>query len=122
VSATLPRPDLQPETERRWGIRACLRFAAFALVVVALSTNHGDGSPTGGTVTTLVVGGLLLWLVRVRRSRVARGVLVVWSAFGLVVHAVVALSLEADGLLLAAAYLGVLLPMTSPAVRAHVRR
>lgn len=114
-----PPPRGLPELERTGGVRALLLVSAGCLAVQVALTDHGDETRAGAGRFWLVLGLLLLWLIWRRRSRVARGVVVVTSLAGAVV-----LGLDAAGsseaALLAVAYLGQAVPLLSSPVRRHV--
>jgi hypothetical protein len=94
--------------------------SALFLLVQVVATDYGSGNPEGTAVFWFVVGLVLLWFVYRRRSRFARGLVVVLSLTGAVVYALGALdSLRAAGLALA--FLGQALPLLTNPVRRHVQ-
>jgi hypothetical protein len=92
------------------------------LTVQVSATDYGDGildSQLGAF--WFLVGAILLWLVQRRRSRVARGVIVVLSLAGAVVYGLDALD-SGRAALVAVTYLGQALPLVTAPVRRHVSR
>ena len=97
-----------------------LLSATFLVVQVSL-TNYGTGYQ-GAAVTWLLIGLVLLWFVYRKRSRVARGLVIVTSWVGAVVFALTALSWPVDwrAVLLVLAYAGQAVPLMLLPVRRHV--
>ena len=92
--------------------------AAFLLVQVAL-TDYGPGG--NAALFWLAIGALLLWLVLRRRSRVARGIIVVTALVGAVLHGLAMLD-GLDAAPVALAFLGQALPLLASPVRRHVQQ
>jgi hypothetical protein len=92
------------------------------LIVQVSATDYGDGMiDRQVAVFWLLVGAVLLWLVQQRRSRIARGAIVVVSLGGAVVYGLGALD-SGRAALLAVAYLGQALPLLTVWVQRHVSR
>lgn len=101
--------------------RLVMLSGAFLVLQVA-STDYGAGADESAvSVFWFIIGAVLLWLVYRKRSRVARGFVIVLSMVGAVIYAIVAIG-EARGGLLAVLYIGQALPLLSSPVRQHVRR
>ena len=95
-------------------------LSAACLALQVSRTDYGEGPGGGGGGLWLALGLLLLWLVYRRRSRVARGVVVVTSLAGAVVYSLGALQ-STDAALLSMAFLGQALPLLTGPVRRHVQ-
>ena len=91
--------------------------AAFLTVQVIL-TDYGRDNP-GAAGLWFAVGWLLLWLVHRKRSRVARGVIVVTALVGAVIYSLGAL-MSLHAALLAFAHFGQAVPLLMAPVRQHV--
>ena len=122
-------------TTRRQSAPAAMRAARtdrLALLMVLISsgfmivqvsaTDYGDGMIDRQVAGFwLLVGAVLLWLVQQRRSRIARGAIVVVSLGGAVVYGLGALD-SGRAALIAVAYLGQALPLLTVWVQRHVSR
>ncbi len=93
---------------------------AFLMLQVAATRYSAGGADPGTALLWFAVGALLLWLVDRRRSRVARGLVIVSSLAGAVLYGLGALA-DAHAALLAIAFLGQALPLMARPVRLHVR-
>ena len=101
-------------------VRRRLLISALFLLVQVAATDYGDQGRAGSGIFWFAVGAGLLWLVHRRRSRVARGVVVVGSLVGAVVYAFGAFyGLHAAVLMVA--YVGQALPLLTRPVRQHVQ-
>jgi hypothetical protein len=106
--------DEQPATKR-----LLLLSGAFLALQVAC-TDYGSGSGSAAAIGWFAIGTVLLWLVYRRRSRVARGFIVVTSFVGAVIYGLAAIG-DARAVLLTVLYLGQALPLLAGPVRQHVR-
>jgi hypothetical protein len=103
------------------GVRRLVLLSAAFLVLQVATTDYGAGGEESAVaVSWFVVGVALLWLVHRRRSRVARGFIIVLSMGGAVIYTLVAIEDVRAGLL-AVLYLGQALPLLAGPVRQHVR-
>jgi len=92
------------------------------LAVQVSATDYGEGILDGQPgALWFLLGCVLLWLVQQRRSRVARGVIVLVSLAGAVIYGLDARD-SGRAALLAVAYLGQALPLLTVWVRHHVSR
>jgi hypothetical protein len=89
------------------------------LAVQVLLTDYGDGNSTAAGFW-FAVGCLLLWVVFRKRSRVARGVIVVTSLAGAIIYGLATLE-NPHAAVLALAYLGQSVPLLMGPVRRHVQ-
>jgi hypothetical protein len=107
----------RPETAAR---RLTLLSAGFLLLQVSLTSYGPDADASGAG--WLFIGGVLLWFVYRKRSRVARGVVIISSLFGAVVYALAAVAdpVQWQDVLLVVAWLGQAVPMLLDPVRRHV--
>lgn len=96
-------------------VRNLLLLSAAALIAQVAITDYGPGK-SGAAGLWLVIGCLLLWLVYVRRSRVARAVVVVTSIVGAVIYAFG----DVTAAVLVLAYVGQAVPLLLSPVRRHV--
>jgi hypothetical protein len=94
-------------------------MSAVALTVQVANTDYGVGH-AGAAGLWLLLGCLLLWLVYRRRSRAARGFVIVTSLAGTVVYSIIALTDASSGVL-AVLFLSQALPLLSRQVRRHVQ-
>lgn len=95
-------------------------FISFAsLVVQVTETDYGLTNAQATAWFWLVVGAGLLAFVYWRRSRLARGLLLVSAFFGAVVYGMTMLETNSNWVL-CAAYLGQALPLLARPVREHV--
>lgn len=102
-------------------VRLLVLVSALSLSLQVVSTDYGNGvGAQGAAGFWFLVGVGLLWLMYRRRSRVARGTIIVTSLGGAVVYGLVAVQ-SADAALLAALFLGQALPLLAGPVRRHVR-
>ena len=104
--------------ERSSSVRRLLLVSAFALAVQTSLTDYGTRVPGAG-VWWFLLGVLLLWLVDSRRSRLARGLVVVSSLLGAVLHGT-AVPEDGSAAVLAVAYLAQAVPLLAGPVRRHV--
>ena len=109
-------PDPAPSGRTQ---RPLLLVSAVFLALQVVLTDHGDDR-SGAAVLWFTVGCLLLWLVDRRRSRVARGVIVVTALVGAIVTGLAVLETP-QAALLASAHLGHALPLLTGPVPRHVR-
>lgn len=101
------------------GTRTLLGVSGLALAAQVAATDYGAGQePAAGF--WFAVGCLLLWLVYRRRSRVARGFIIVTSLAGAVVYGLNALG-DGRSAFLALAFLAQAAPLMSRHVRQHVQ-
>ncbi|NYD42156.1 hypothetical protein [Nocardioides panaciterrulae] len=107
-------PGADASAVRRW----LLASGAFLLLQVACTDYGADAGPAA--VFWLAIGVVLLRLVYTRRSRVARGLVVVLALMGAVIFGLAALD-SGRAAVLAIAYLGQALPLLTAAVRRHVQ-
>lgn len=112
------RPPTSSKDARQ--VRRLLVISLVGLVAQVALTDYGS-SGAGAAVFWLLVGCVLLWMVAARRSRVARGLIVVTALLGAVVYGTVALGADARAALIAVACLGQAAPLLTAAVREHVR-
>ena len=101
---------------RGWVVGPLLVLSGQFLAIQVLLTDYGDGRQ-GAAGFRFIVGCLQLSVVHVRRSRAARGVVVVLALAGAVVHGPGAFS-DADAAALA--HLGQAAPLLTDPVRRHV--
>lgn len=94
-------------------------MSGVALAAQVAATDYGTGHEAAAG-SWFVVGLLLLWLVHRRRSRAARGFVIVTSLAGAVLYGVNALG-NGRSAFLALAFLAQAAPLMSPQVRQHVR-
>ena len=100
------------------------------LAVQVRETDYGEGN-AGAAGFWFAIGVLLLWLVHRRRSRVARGVVIVMALVGAVLYGLVAVGVAGvhghgapalpHAVLLALAHLGQAMPLLTGPVRRHVQ-
>jgi hypothetical protein len=102
-------------------VRRLLGVSLLFLGAQVSLTDYG-ASGSGAGVLWFAVGCLLLWMVSSRRSRVARGVVVVTSLFGAVLYGGAALSGDLHAVLIALTFLGQAAPLLTRSVREHVTR
>ena len=125
ASVQSPAPRLNSDatvsdaTVRRSSLRALLLLSGAFLAVQAFLTDYGDGKSAAAGFW-FAVGCLLLWVVFHRRSRVARGVIIVTSFAGAVVYGLATLE-NPHAAVLALAYLGQSVPLLMGSVRRHVQ-
>lgn len=100
------------------GARRFVCVSGVALAAQVAMTDYGAGHE-GAAGLWFVLGCLLLWLVYRKRSRTARGFVVVTSFVGTVVYGLSALG-DARSAFLAFAFLGQAAPLMSGEVRRHV--
>lgn len=100
-------------------VRQRLLMSGFCLLVQVAATDYGAKAHAGPAVFWLAFGSGLLWLVY-RRSRIARGILVVGALFGAVIYALAAFE-DADAAALALVYVGQAFPLLTRPVRQHVQ-
>ncbi|NYJ04558.1 hypothetical protein [Petropleomorpha daqingensis] len=105
--------------DRPSGVRALLLLSGAFLAVQALLTDYGDGNPAAA-VLWFAVGCVLLWVVFRRRSRAARGVVIVTALVGAVVYGLASLD-DPHAVVLALAFLGQAVPLMTGPVRWHVQ-
>ena len=101
-------------------MRSMLLVSAAFLVIQVVLTDHGTGHD-GAAVFWMVAGALLLWLVYRRRSRVARGLIVVTALVGAVLYGLATLE-NPHAPALAVAHLGQAVPLLTSPVRQHVQQ
>jgi hypothetical protein len=106
-------------TDRRSSLRALLLLSGAFSVVQVLLTDYGDGNSAAAGMW-FVVGCLLLWVVFRKRSRVARGVIIVTSLAGAVVYGLATLE-NPHAVVLALTWLGQSVPLLTGPVRRHVQ-
>jgi hypothetical protein len=99
--------------------RTLVVVSGVALAAQVATTDYGAGQEAAAGVW-FVVGCLLLWLVYSRRSRVARGFIIVTSLAGAVVYGLNALG-DGRSAFLALAFLAQAVPLMSRQVRRHVQ-
>lgn len=99
--------------------RALLGVSAAALAVQVALTDYGSDSAEGA-VFWFVVGCLLLRLVHRKRSRVARGVVVVSSSVGALGYGLGALGGDVHAALLSLSFLAQAAPLMTKTIRSHV--
>ncbi len=99
-----------------------LTLLSAAFLVVQLSLTSSGPGYDGAGAGWLLVGLVLLWLVYRKRSRVARGLVIISSWVGVVVFVIAALSWPIDwrAVLLVLAYAGQAVPLMLQPVRRHV--
>ena len=118
TTAAQLRPPAAPAEAGR--VRRLLLLSGTFLLIQVARTDYGESAAGGAAALWFVVGTALLWLVHRRRSRVARGLVIIGGLMGAVVYAIAATeSLHAA--LLAVAFLGQAVPLLSGPVRRHVR-
>ena len=104
----------------RWlPLRSLLLVSAAFLIVQLVLTDYGSGH-AGAAVFWGAIGALLLLLVYRKRSRVARGVIVVTALVGAVIYGLATVR-DPQAALLASAHLGQALPLLTSPVRRHVQ-
>jgi len=117
AAAPLRRPPAPADAGR---VRRLLLLSGIFLLIQVPRTDYGQSAADDAAVVWFLVGAGLLWLVYRRRSRVARGLVIIGGLMGAVVYAIAATeSLHAA--LLALAFLGQAVPLLSGPVRRHVR-
>jgi hypothetical protein len=116
VESQSPRAPAKGDSPRT--VRNLLLLSAAALIAQVAITDYGPGN-SGAAGLWLVIGCLLLWLVYVRRSRVARTVVVVTSIIGAVIYAFGAFG-DVTAAVLVLAYVGQAVPLLLSPVRRHV--
>jgi len=121
VGKTLERKRLRTPVGARTGrgARAAVLVSGAALAVQVSVTDYGAGQDGAG-VLWFAIGCVLLWMVASRRSRAARGFVVVTSLVGAALHALYALE-DGRHAFVAAAYVLQAVPLMSRQVREHVR-
>jgi len=121
MTTTAPAPLGSPTAPTDAGrVRRLVLLSGVFLLIQVARTDYGEPAADGAAVVWFIVGAALLWLVYRRRSRVARGLVVLGGLMGAVVYAIGATeSLHAA--LLALAFFGQALPMMSGPVRRHVQ-
>ena len=120
MGETRERPRLrgQASTPSGRGARGAVLLSGAALAVQVSVTDYGQGQEGAG-VLWFAIGCVLLWMIDRRRSRVARGVVVVTSLVGAALHGLSALD-DGRHAFIAAAYVLQAVPLVSRQVRAHV--
>ncbi|WP_323099398.1 hypothetical protein [Intrasporangium sp. YIM S08009] len=114
------RPVTNPVTTRDdRGPLGLIGISGVALAVQVAATDYGVGREAAAGLW-FVFGGLLLWLVYRKRSRAARGFVIVTSLFGAVVYGLGAWG-DAHSAFLALAFLAQAAPLMSGQVRRHVQ-
>lgn len=101
------------------GARRPVVLSGVALAVQVAATDYGAG-PAAAAGFWFVLGCLLLWLVYQRRSRAARGFIIVTSLAGAVVYGLVAFG-DTRSAFLALAFLAQAAPLMTGQVRRHVQ-
>ena len=99
-------------------VRNLLLLSAAALIAQVGITDYGADT-SGAAALWVVIGCVLLWLVHSKRSRVARGLIVVTSMVGAVLYSPEAFS-DVTAAALVIAYVGQAAPLMSSPVRHHV--
>ena len=118
-AAARPTNQVARDSFAGWPLRSLLLVSAAFLVVQLVLTDYGS-SDAGTAVFWGAIGGLLLLLVYRKRSRVARGVIVVAALVGAVIYGLATMQ-DPQAALLAVAHLGQALPLLTDPVRRHVR-
>jgi hypothetical protein len=113
------RPFISTAAGLDRSVRSLLLLSGAFLTIQVFVTDYGVGN-LGPSVLWFVVGCLLLWLVYSKRSRVARGLVIVTSLVGVGIYGFGALE-NASAAVLTLAYLGQALPLLMSPVRQHVR-
>ncbi len=101
------------------GTRRLVAVSGAALTAQVVATDYGVGH-AGAAGFWFVLGCLLLWMVYRRRSRAARGFVIVTSLVGVVVYGLGALG-DARSAFLALTFLAQAAPLMSGQVRRHVQ-
>lgn len=114
--APLRAPTAPADASR---VRHLVLLSGVFLVIQVAGTDYGASAADGAAVFWFVVGAVLLWFVDRRRSRVARGLVVVSGLMGAVVYALMAFA-SLHAAVLAVAFLGQALPLLAGPVRRHV--
>jgi len=120
-----PAPDPSGSTgvseaaPRRRPLHALLLVSAACLAVQVVLTNYGEGNG-GAAGGWFAIGCLLLVLVYRASSRVARGLIVVTALVGAVLHGIAAVD-NPPSVLVALAFLGQAVPLSTGPVREHVQ-
>lgn len=110
-----------PTARRASAAKWFVLLSALCLALQVSVTDYGAGSERPATaVGWLLLGLALLWLVYRRRSRLARGTIVIVSIAGAVIYAAAAMD-SGRSALLVALYLGQALPLLTVPVRRHVQ-
>jgi hypothetical protein len=99
--------------------RSLLLVSTAFLTVQVVVTDYGEDN-SGAAGLWFAVGCLLLWLVHRKRSRVARGIIVVTALVGAVIYSFGAL-MSLHAALLAFAHLGQAVPLLMRPVRQRVQ-
>lgn len=99
---------------------ALIVVSGLFLVLQVSATGYGMSVSGAGGLFWAVVGTILLWFVYRRRSRVARGFIIVLALFGAIVYAIGALDDAWVSAFLAFTFLGQALPLLTPPIRRHV--
>lgn len=97
-----------------------LGLSALFLALQVVLTDYGAMGSGAADPFWLVIGCLLLVAVYQRRSRVARGVVVVSAFVGVIIYGLAAL-IDPRAALVALSFLGQALPLLTNPVRQHVR-
>jgi 4-hydroxybenzoate polyprenyltransferase len=119
MATEVQSPSVSGSADGEFSARSLVRLSGAFLVVQVLATYYGLGN-SGAAVLWLVVGCLVLWAVYRKRSRLARGIVVVTSLVGAVIYGLSAVG-DAHAAVLAVAYLGQAVPLLLSPVRRHVR-
>lgn len=90
------------------------------ILLQVVATDYGMGTANGQAAAFwFVVGAVLLGLVYRKRSRVARGLVVIVALFGALLYGTAAVD-DGRAALLAVAYLGQAVPLLTPSIRRHL--
>ena len=118
ASEAQPVPMTGSASDER-GTRRLVAVSGAALAAQVVATDYGAGH-AGAAGFWFVLGCLLLWMVYRKRSRAARGFVIVTSLVGVVVYGLGALG-DARSAFLALVFLAQAAPLMAGQVRRHVQ-